>query len=334
MWVVCKEGLRFSSLGLVSGSGLGILGAAMSGRKENSWGNGRDRSISVGWALLWAFFGVFFGITVAIAAPGEPGVVLADGPLDLSDFPADYVDEVVLPVPGEILTILEKLGETGWKDEMRVRVRANFRDRTDYALALGVAVADGFIAVQAQDKEAVEVAGRAVLRHAEALGLRQAVTRHCQAIFDAGEAGDWVGVRRELDLTERTAREAMAKTEDVSLAAAVSLGGWVRGTEVASSVISKAFTADKAELLNQPDLVEHFIAQIAKADEKVKGNPKMSAIAEALGRVAVLMGEEDEPVPSDAAVEINEICKGVVDLILGTVPPPTGEKAAAEEGGN
>ncbi len=326
MWAACKKGLRISFFGFGILAGLGILAAAMSESKGISWGMSRMLSIPVGLALLWASF-------AAVAADPTTGTVVAvgaDGPLDLSDFPADYVDEVVLPVPGEILAILEKLGETGWKGEMRARVRANFRDRTDYALALGVAVADGFIAVQAQDKEAVVAAGRAVLRYAEALGLRQAVTRHCQAIFDAGEAGDWMGVRRELDLTEKTAREAMAKMEDGPLATAVSLGGWVRGTEVASSVISKAFTADKAELLNQPDLVKYFITQISKADEKVRSNPKMAMIVTALGRVRTLMGEEDQPVPSDATVEINEICKGVVDLILGQVPAAVGGAEAGE----
>lgn len=269
--------------------------------------------------------GVMFCLSSVQGAPGDSGEAVVDGPLDLTDFPADYVDQVVIPVPGEIMAILEKLGEMGWAAEMRPPVRANFRDRTDYALALGVAVADGFIAVQAEDKAEVQVVGRSVLRFAEALGLRQAVTKHCQAILDAGEAGDWAGVRRELDLTEKTAREAMEKMEDGPLATSVSLGGWVRGTEVASSVISKGFTADKAELLNQPDLVKHFVSSIRNMDEKVRTNPKMAAIATALDRVVLLMGEEDEPVPSDAAVEINEICKGVVDIILGVAEPAKGE---------
>ncbi len=262
---------------------------------------------------------------LCLSAPvGVAGEAAPDGPLDLADFPGEYIDEVIVPVPGEILAILEKLGESGWKSEIRKPARVSLRGRVDYALALGIAVADGFIAVQAQDKAAVESAGRRVLQYAEALGLRQSVTRHCQAILDAGDAGDWAGVRRELDRTEKTAREAMARMDDWALATSVSLGGWVRGTEVASSVISKAFTADKAELLNQPDLVKHFSNSIGKMDEKVRENPKMVAVATALGSMVSLMGGEDEPVPSDAVVEMNEICRGVVATILGTAEPAGG----------
>ena len=245
-----------------------------------------------------------------------------DERIDLSDFPADYVEAVVVPVPGEILAVLEKLGETGWVAEMRSGPEGSLRRRIDHALALGVAVADGFVAVQARDEAGVQTVGRAVLRYAEALGLRAAVTRHCQAILDAADAGDWKAVRRELDLTEATARAELMKLDDGPLAAGVSMGGWVRGTEVATSVISKSFTADKAELLNQPALVKHFAETVRSLDEETRALPKMVAISKSLEEIAALMGAEDEPVPSDAVLEMNETCKRVVDVILGVEVPP------------
>lgn len=251
----------------------------------------------------------------------------ADGRIDLSDFPADYVEAVVVPVPGEILAVLEKLGESGWEAEMRPGPKGSLRLRIDHALALGVAVADGFVAVQAQDEAGVQAVGRAVLRYAEALGLRATVTRHCQAILDAADAGDWKAVRRELDLTEVTARAELMKLDDGPLAAGVSLGGWVRGTEVATSVISKSFTADKAELLNQPALVKHFGEKVRSLDEETRALPKMVAISKSLEEIEALMGAEDEPVPSDAVVAMNEACKRVVDVILGVEAPE-------EEGGD
>ncbi len=197
--------------------------------------------------------------------------------------------------------------------------------RIDHALALGVAVADGFVAVQAQDEAGVQSVGRAVLRYAEALGLRAAVTRHCQAILDAAGAADWKAVRRELHLTEATARAELLKLDAGPRAAGVSLGGWVRGTEVATSVISKSFTADKAELLNQPALVKHFGETVRSLNGEARALPKMVAISKSLGEIETLMGAEDEPVPSDAVVAMHEACKRVVDVILGV-------EAKSEEG--
>lgn len=243
-----------------------------------------------------------------------------DGPLNLDDFPADYVDEIVVPVPGEILGVLDKLGESDWAAERRAPTRAKFRNRTGYALALGVSVAEGFVAVQAEDAAAVEVAGREVLRYAEALGLKPAVTRHCQAIFESGKAGDWNAVRRELDLTERTARATMEKMDDGDLAGLISIGGWARGTEVACAVIAKAFTMDKAELLNQPDLVSHFSIIIEGLEEDEQKKPKIVALSSALEKIEKLMGTGDSALPSDVVVEMNEAVSGVVDLITGIEP--------------
>ena len=180
-----------------------------------------------------------------------------------------------------------------------------------------MAVANGFVAVQAQDEDGVRAAGRAVLARSEALGLRAAVTRHCQAIFDSVEKGDWAAVRTELDRTEATARATMEKMGDSNLSTCVSLGGWVRGTEVASGVIARSFTPDKAELLNQPDLVAHFeksVAALVAADSA--GSSKLVSAQTALGEIAVHMGDGDEPVASDAVVGIYESCKRLVDQIL------------------
>lgn len=261
----------------------------------------------------------------AALVPGAPAQERAgrgapEGLLDLDRFPADLVGQVVVPVPGEVFGILEKLGETDWAEEGRGSGKASFRQRTDYALALGVAVADGFVAVQAQDAEAVQRVGRAVLARSEALGLRAAVTRHCQAIFDAVEAGDWKAVRSELDKTEATARATMAKMGDENLATCVSLGGWVRGTEVASGVIARSFTPDKAELLNQPGLVAHFSASVDAMVEAGEPSGKLSAAGKALAAIGARMGDGKKPVASDAVVAIHEKCEALVDQILEVAP--------------
>jgi hypothetical protein len=243
-----------------------------------------------------------------------------EAPLDLDSFPADLVGQVVVPVPGEVFGILEKLGETEWEGEGRGPGKASFRQRTDYALALGVAVADGFVAAQAQDGDAVEAIGRAVLSRSEALGLRGAVTRHCQAIFDAVKADDWMAVRAELDKTEATARATMMKMGDENLATCVSLGGWVRGTEVASGVIARSFTPDKAELLNQPDLVAHFAKSVSAMVKAGESSEKLVAAGKALTEISARMGAGDKPVPSDAVVAIHERCEVLVDQILEVAP--------------
>ena len=47
----------------------------------------------------------------------------------------------------------------------------------------------------------------------------------------------------------------MNEVHDEKLSQLVSLGGWLRGTEVLTAVVDRRFSEDGAELLHQPDLL-------------------------------------------------------------------------------
>ncbi|MGG7377319.1 hypothetical protein ACQ7B2_00430, partial [Escherichia coli] len=76
-----------------------------------------------------------------------------------------------------------------------------------------------------------------------------------KAIIEAADKRNWNNVRRELDRTQNSVQQAMNEVHDEKLSQLVSLGGWLRGTEVLTSVVNDHFSADGAELLHQPDLL-------------------------------------------------------------------------------
>src|SRR6266487_472542 len=61
------------------------------------------------------------------------------------------VEDVVVPLPNEVFGALNKLGPVNWKEYVRSNRGSNFSERPRTALLLGNVIADGFIAVQAQD---------------------------------------------------------------------------------------------------------------------------------------------------------------------------------------
>ncbi len=264
------------------------------------------------------------------AGSDEPGKALGDGPLDLKDFPATVVEKVLVPVPSEVFGVLEKFGESGWKDQIRRRGGGNFRERSQVALIFGVAVADGFVAVQAENAEGIEAAGRLVLQTAETLGLRDAVVRHCQSIFDGARAGDWPTIRAELDKVQETVSATMLRMRDEELAELVSIGGWLRGTEAVTALISRAFTSDKAELLNQPELVRYFTSVLARIREKSPGAARLNVLAEGLGKIEGSMTGSDRGITSVALDEIHETCASLVAMVLSVTGPQSAEAGGAD----
>ncbi len=178
--------------------------------------------------------------------------------IDLSKFPAAAVQDVLVPVPSEIFNVLDKLGSPNWKAEMRDKLGNNTGNRAQVALLLGTIIADGFVAVEAEDSEKVKQIGQEVLTLADAINVRRAVISRSKSITEKADAKNWKGTRAELDGALQDVRGAMEELGDEDLAQLVSLGGWIRGTAVLTSIVGKNYTPDGAELLNQPELVNYF----------------------------------------------------------------------------
>jgi len=203
------------------------------------------------------FSAALLGLTISGAFAEPPPQTV-----DLSKFPAAAVQDVVVPVPSEIFNVLDKLGTPNWKNELRPSLGKNTGNRAQVAMLLGTVIAEGFIAVEAEDSEKVKDIGQEVLNLADAINVRKAVISRSKSIIDKADAKDWKAVREELDGALQDVQGAMEELGDDDLAQLVSIGGWVRGTEVLTSIVGKDYSPQGAELLNQPELVNYFLRRI------------------------------------------------------------------------
>lgn len=250
---------------------------------------------------------------------------MADTPLlELSEqgsFPGVLVENVVVPLPSEIFAVLDKLGGDSWEvnEEMLADTRVR-GGREGMALLLGVVIAEGFVGAQAENGEAVRSVGRNVLRLADALGLRAEVEAHCQAILEAVESEDWRKIREEFDRAELSVRSTMAKMDDTDLAQCVSIGGWIRGTEVVAENVGEAYTADRAELLNQALIIDHLRVEtdrIRQGSGESRSDAVLAAIGEGLLRIdGILEGASgEEEFSALRSRELAAVCSDLVARI-------------------
>ena len=215
------------------------------------------------------------------------------------------VEDVVVPLPNEVFGALNKLGGVNWREYVRNDKGANFTERPRIALLLGAVIADGFIAVQAEDAPTVKDIGQRVLNLSKAIGVSSSITAHAKAITDAADKRNWANVRQELDKTQNSVQQAMNEVHDEKLSQLVSLGGWLRGTEVLTSVVSKHFSADGAELLHQPDLLSYFQARLQAMPEF--NLPILREIGDALVKVKPLIDVGNARIPPESVKKINDI---------------------------
>ena len=228
------------------------------------------------------------------------------------------IDDVVVPLPNEVFGALNKLGGVNWREYVRNEKGANFTERPRIALLLGAVIADGFIAVQAEDAATVKEIGQRVLALAKGIGVGNSITPHAKAITEAADKRNWVSVRQELDRTQNSVQQAMNEVHDEKLSQLVSLGGWLRGTEILTSVVTKRYSQDGAELLHQPDLVVYFANRLQAMPEF---NLKLlQDIQGALFEVRPLVDVGDAHIPPASVKKINELTTRLGEAITKKSP--------------
>ena len=245
------------------------------------------------------------------------GAVEAPKRIDVKQL-SKRVEDVVVPLPNEVFGALDKLGGVNWKEYVRNSKGSNFSERPRIALLLGTVIADGFIAVQAEDAPAVKDIGQRVLNLAKGIGVGNTITPHAKAITEAADKRNWVSVRRELDRTQNSVQQAMNEMQDEKLSHLVSLGGWLRGTEVLTAVVNKRFSADGAELLHQPDLLIYFQDRLQAMPEF---NQKLlQDIRAALVEVRPLIDVGETPISPESVRRVNEITTRLDEAIVTKTP--------------
>jgi hypothetical protein len=228
------------------------------------------------------------------------------------------VEDVVVPLPNEVFGALNKLGGVNWREYVRSDKGANFTERPRIALLLGAVIADGFIAVQAEDAPTVKDIGQRVLGLSKAIGVSSSITAHAKAITDAADKRNWAGVRQELDKTQNSVQQAMNEVHDEKLSQLVSLGGWLRGTEVLTAVVTKKYSEEGSELLHQPDLLNYFETRLQAMPEF---NLKLlDEIRSALVEVRPLIDVGNAHIPATSVKKINDITTRLGDAITKKSP--------------
>ena len=241
--------------------------------------------------------------------------------IDVSRLPQQsrIIGDVIVPVPSEIFGVLDKLvNKPRWAEVLRPMkgVAKPSGEQAQVALYLGTVIAEGFVAVEAEDSDQVQKIGRSVLSLSDALGVSKSVKKRANAIIEAGDKKEWKLVRKELDRALSEVREAMAELGSEQLAQLVSLGGWLRGTEALCQVVTTSYSRDGSDLLHQPVLLDYFAQQLEGLKARYKKGPMIGKIQTGLKDIRPLIGLSDgAEISAKSVKEVGAIAAGLVKTI-------------------
>src|SRR5580693_2402781 len=236
--------------------------------------------------------------------PADNTTTAADRPLSADELRnATSVDAITVPTPGEFFKAIEKGGKPNWTSEYRPPISIKSTDRAQMALNLGTLIADGYIAVEAHDGQQVKNVGKDVLALAKKLSVSQSVLARGQSISQFAENDAWEQLNEELEATQNEVKKALEENRDTDLITLVSIGGWIRGTEVVTGLVLQNYNAEDAKLLRQPALVSFLKSKLTNLPGKIQKDPLVQNVSRDLDGIEKMVSFSADHVPSEGEVK-------------------------------
>jgi len=261
-------------------------------------------------------------------AIGLAGIIFVAAGAETGRLPADQLakavrtDAISIPTPGELFAAIEKPGKTDWSGQYRGPMPITYRNRAQIALNLGGLIADGFIAVEAKDSQQVKNIGSDIIKLAKALGVSENLLKRGNSINEFAENNEWDTLQEELEATQNEVKSSMQSHNDQDLVILVSLGGWIRGTQVVSGAIARNYDEQSAKVLRQPALVKFMQSKINEISPELRSEPLVKDVSEELTGIEKLVS-----FPAGKAPTVDEVRK--VNEAVGKVMEKIENKAVA-----
>jgi len=229
---------------------------------------------------------------------------------------ATRTDDLSIPMPGEFMASLNKLGKIDWTKMFRPPIATNYTSREQMALNLGGLIADGYVAIEAEDSPQVKNIGKDILALAKTLGVSKDVLERGGSIANFADQKQWDQLKEELEATQNEVKTAMSERKDSDLVTLVTVGGWLRATDVMSGYVAKNHTEAGAKLLRQPGIVAFLNKRLGGLGEKVRGDVTVAAVQKKMGELEKFISFPLDRSPSgDDVKQLNTLTTEVVKEI-------------------
>jgi hypothetical protein len=211
-----------------------------------------------------------------------------------------------IPVPMEIIA-------TNPRD-------AVYDNRLQTSLHFGGLVADGFMLTIAERSQDVLDIGRALIRQSRALGVGDRLTKRSKSLFEYSEKGDWHAMREELIRTQADVEKSMLDLHDEQMSHMISLGGWLRGFQLAANSCAQSYSPDKALILGRVEIMDYYIDRLDTLHPRLKKTEFVSTFTSKIKSLRDLAAEAQGRAPTEAEVKtMRDLANSIEAIALGPV---------------
>ena len=272
-----------------------------------SWRRSR-RSRRLYWVLVVFALVIFFAATINAQNTTD----------DLSK-DQDYreelgVNEFTAPSIEKLFSTLDSLKPIPVNALVRPVTELNTAERSKYALSFGVLIGDGFLDVEAEQNKDIESLGRELIRRAKVLGVEQRVSRHSRKLLDLAKQDNWERLRKELIVTQEDVEKALLELRDEPIVHLLSLGGWIRGLQIAAASVATDYTPERAKTLRNLELLDYYLDRLNTLSPRLKRSELIQKITAELQTLRPIF-KDNEVLSAQQVNSIQTTATSMLDLI-------------------
>jgi hypothetical protein len=224
------------------------------------------------------------------------------------------VNEFTAPSIEKLFNTLDSLKPIPINALVRPVTELNTAERSKYALSFGVLIGDGFLDVEAEQSKDIESLGRELIRRAKVLGVEERVSRHSRKLLDLAKQNDWDRLRKELIVTQEDVEKALLELRDEPIVHLLSLGGWIRGLQIAAASVAADYSPERAKTLRNIELLDYYLDRLNTLSPRLKRSELVQKITAQLETVRTTFKESEVLSPAQVS-SIQAAATSMVDLI-------------------
>lgn len=176
-------------------------------------------------------------------------------------------------------------------------------DRANLAIEIGYLIAEGFLAVQNSNMEAIPELAKELNRYGKALGAGERVNRHAASLLDNAKQKNIEQLKAELAATQQDVEIELVLLRDADLAHLISFGGWIRALEVAALAVEQDFSEETAGQLFREDVADYYEFSLQSLDPRVAKREEFVSMRRMTSILRQAMSIPEDQEPTEAAVK-------------------------------
>ena len=119
-------------------------------------------------------------------------------------------------------------------------------------------------------------------------------------------------MRKELVRAQADVESGMLALRDEEIAHLVSLGGWLRGVEIVSTLLAEDFTPERAARLVQPEAADYFIDRLGTVNPNLRAKALFAQIEAAMRSIReTTVKPEKGPLALEDVKKVRDISKEI-----------------------